>query len=343
MKQHIIKYQFVFVFIFLINMIFVSCKDDYVGDYMLTGNIESLIPENSWDIEHTSTSDGKYILFKPELNSNFEYWGLSIKQVDYLLDGTLYKTEFAHPYELMVDKDNLSEGNHTITAKILIVGEACNDVVLEKSKDFNVSLNGSVSEVYGDFYIDYNYVTQGDYLVVIPELLIERSSEGCEIDKVEYFWDGELVATGTTEPFGLNYYIDDEIGTTHDLNMIIYYHDDNNSSLTYNWMLSSYKIYDVTDGFISWNIKSRRNDYVNGETISLIAKLFKGADVDTNFEIEFYFDDELIGKSSSFPYTLDYKLSDLSIGSHKITAKSINKYDNYTSSSTENETIVIVK
>ena len=127
------------------------------------------------------------------------------------------------------------------------------------------------------------------------------------------------------------------------LNMIIYYHDDNNSSLTYNWMLSSYKIYDVTDGFISWNIKSRRNDYVNGETISLIAKLFKGADVDTNFEIEFYFDDELIGKSSSFPYTLDYKLSDLSIGSHKITAKSINKYDNYTSSSTENETIVIVK
>lgn len=329
--------------VFSLFVVFNSCKDENVGNFVLTGNIESLIPENAYSLEQTTTDDGRYIVFTPKLHSNFEYWGLTLEEVEYYLDGILYSTERTLPCELMLIKDNIGIGNHIVKAKMTVIGEACNDAILEIDDEFNISDQGHVSERHGDFYIDYNYVGVGGQLIITPELLVERSSEGCVVDEVKYYWDGTLISTKTIAPFTLQYQVNEEVESTHSLEVTIYYHDNKSENLTLGWGYSEYKIRSEDDDFLTWTIKSSRNDYINGETISLVAKLFKGKNVTKSHEIEFYFDGELIGQSSSFPYTLDYKLSGLSIGTHTITGKCISKEGDNVSSTLGDKTIIITK
>lgn len=320
-----------------------SCEDDNVGDFVLTGNIEHLIPDGSYNLKKTTTSDGQYVVFTPNLNSNFEYWGLTLKQVEYYIDDVLYKTETTHTCELMINRDNMEMGNHKLKARMTIVGDACDDVILEKEDVFYISSNGEISESHGDFYMDYNYVTKGDELIITPELLINRSTDGCRIDAVKYYWDGFLISNVTSSPFNLKYRVDAENGTSHEIRVVITYHDNFSSNLTYNWSYGNYTVRTADDYFGTWSIKSKRNDYTNGETVSLVAKLFKGTNVKKTFEIEFYFDDELIGKSSTFPYTLDYKLENLAKGSHIIKGKIITKEGDLTSSQSDKKTIIITE
>lgn len=320
-----------------------SCEDDNVGDFVLTGNIEHLIPDGSYNLKKTTTSDGQYVIFTPNLNSNFEYWGLTLKQVEYYIDDVLYKTETVLPCELMINKNNMEIGNHKLIAQMTIVGEACNDVILKKEDVFYISSIGEISNRHGDFYINYNHVMKGDELIITPELLVNRSTDGCKIDEVKYYWDGSLISTVTSSPFELKYKVDAEEKTEHSIRIVIIYHDNFSSNLTYNWSYGNYTVRTADDYFGFWDIKSGRNDYTNGETVSLVAKLFKGTNVKKTFEIEFYFDDELIGKSSSFPYTLDYKLENLTKGSHIIKGKIITKEGDLTSSQSGEETIIITE
>lgn len=307
----------------LFSVIMISCVDENVGEFTLTGDIEHLVPENSYHLTCTTTSNGKFIIFTPTLDSNFEYWGLALNKVEYYMDDTLYSIEQNLPCELVLIKDELSVGSHELLAKMTITGSSCNDLVIEKNIKFHISTLDRASEQHGDFYIDYNYVSKGERLVITPELLINRSSPGCEIDKVEYYWDGKLISTQSTTPFCLDYRVNNETDSKHTINATIHYHDTHSSDLTYNWTLSGYKVYAEDYCRVSWDIKSTRNDYVNGEILFLTAKLFKGDKIkDKNsFEIEFYLDDKLIGKSSTFPYTLEYKLTGLSVGTHTVTGR----------------------
>ncbi len=330
-------------FAVLLSIMIVSCTDENVGGFMLTGDIEHLVPENSYRLTQTTSSDGKYIIFTPVLDSSFEYWGLTLSKVEYYIDGTLYSTEQSLPCELILIKDDLSAGSHELLAMMTISGSACNDFVVEQSVEFFVAESASILEQHGDFHFDYNYVSQGDWLVVTPELLIERSSAGCEIDEVKYYWDGKLVSTESIAPFTLHYQVNDEIESKHTIGITVYYHDAINSSLTYNWTLSGYKVHSNDDSFVSWNLNSTRNDYVNGESLLLSAKLFKGDNVKYGFDVEFYLDEELIGKSSSFPYTLEYKLSGLSVGTHKVTGRYYKRSSGGYVGSASSKTIIITK
>lgn len=318
-----------------------SCEDDNVGEFVLTGNIEHLIPEGTYDLNKTETIGGQYIVFTPDLNTNFEYWGLSLKQVDYYIDDVLYTSETKSPWEIMIDKNEMPKGNHKLRAEMTIIGQACDNVVLVKEESFYIPYDGEISERHGDIYIDYNYITKGDELVITPELLTNRSTEGCEFDEVRYYWDGKLIATYTSSPFTLRYKVDDEVETTHQISVQIAYHDIFSKNLTYNWSYSNYEILSSDDYFYSWRIKSGRNEYKNGEIVSLVAKLYKGSNVKKDFEIELYFDDVLIGKSSSFPYILDYRLTNLSKGSHVFKGIFITK-EGDSSSSLINENRIII-
>lgn len=321
----------------------VSCEDDNVGEFKLTGNIEHLIPNNSYYLNKEVTGDGQYIVFTPNLNFLFEYWGLTLKQVQYYIDDVPYKTETAQPYELKVNKNDMNWGNHKLLARMTVVGEECNDLILDKEIVFYISSTGLVTERHGDFYIDYNYVMQGDELVITPELLVDRSAEGCKIDEVKYFWDDALVSTVTSSPFSLNYKVNAEGGSIHQISIAIKYHDNYSDNLSLNWSYNNYKVQTADDYFATWSIKSGREDYKNGERVSLIAKIFKGTNVKKNVEIEFYLDDELIGKSTVFPYVLDYKLENLPKGTHTIKGHIIAKEGSSTISQSSEKTIIITE
>jgi len=340
----IINKSILFTLMMLIALSFMSCEDDNVGEFKLKGDIAHLIPDGSYKLNKTTTDDGRYIVFTPELNSNFEYWGLALRQVEYYIDDVLYKTKTQQPCELMINKNDMEIGNHKLKAIMTVVCEDCDDVVLEKEDVFYISSTGSISERHGDFYIDYNYITKGEELIITPELLVARSSDGCKIDEVKYYWDGTLISTVTSSPFALSHRVDAEGGTYHEIRIVIKYHDNYSNNLTFNWSFSNYKVYTADDSFGTWSIKSGRNDYTNGETLSLIGKVFKGANAKKNYDMEFYLDDKIIGKSSTFPYTLDYKLENLPKGSHIVEGKTITKDgDSSSSISTIQKTIIITE
>lgn len=332
-----------FICIILLFMAFAttSCEDDNVGEFVLTGNIENLIPKDIYDLKKTNTNE--YIVYTPDLDSNFEYWGLTLKQVDYYIDDALYKSETASPWEIMIKKNEIGKGSHKLRAEMRIVGQACNDIILVKEDAFYIPNDGESRESHGDIYINYNYITKGEELVITPELLANRSTDGCEFDKVEYYWDEKLVAAYTSSPYTLRYKVNDEIGSTHQIRVYIAYHDASSKILSYNWSYLDYKVRSSDDHFYSFGLKSSRNDYKNGETMSLVAKLYKGSNVKKAFEVEFYLDDVLIGKSSSFPYTLDYKLTNLSKGSHVVKDKFTTKDGDVLSSQIGNKTIIITE
>lgn len=325
------------VVLLIATMLLMSCEDDNVGEYKLSGNIESLITDNSYDFEVTNADE--HIIFTPYISANFKIWGLSLKQVEYYLDGTLYDIEDKSPYTLSIDKTTLATGKHSIKARMNFVGEMCDDIVREKESNFIVSSSGAITKRHGDFYMNFNYVTNGEYLMFTPELLAERSSEGCAMDEVKYYWDGKLVATETAAPFTLRYLVNEEKGTVHTIDVTITYHNKDNSKLTYNYVHTGYKIYDDNEEYIGWSTKSAYKDYVNGETLSLVARLYKGNVKDGNYSIEFYLDGKLIGRSETFPYTLDHTLAELTFGNHVIMAKmTINGKQ-----STSEKTITITK
>lgn len=326
----------------IITSLTTSCTDENVGEFHLSGNIENLIPENSYSLDKTSTANG-YIIFTPNLNVNFNYWQLSLEKVEYYIDGELYNTVSEKPFELVITPNDITVGNHKLSTKMKVVGESCDDVILYKNSEFYVSSDEYINEQHGDFYINYNRISKGDILKITPMLNQERSSSGCKIDEVKYYWDGKLIETASQSPYTLNYIVNDDIDSEHSINVTVFYHDDSSNKLTYNWSYSNFRIYGPDDYMIHWDIKSNRNDYINGETLCLIAKNYKGKNVDLDFEIEFYLDGKIIGKSNEFPYSLEYKLSSLSVGTHKITGTTIYREKDGYSSSSSDKTIVITR
>lgn len=163
-----------------------SCDDENVGEYKLIGNIEHLIPSAAYDlkVDRSTASNGeKYVVYSPYMSKNFENWGLSVKKVDYYVDGKLFESATSEPFDLMIKLSALGEGKHALLAKILVVGEYCDDLTLEVKDEFVVSENNTVTD-FVDFYIDSNHVGNGGTLYVNPILNEQRSSPGTNLDKI---------------------------------------------------------------------------------------------------------------------------------------------------------------
>lgn len=290
---------------------FSSCTDENVGEYKLTGDISSLIPDNAYDLSVTKSES--YISFAPYLSSNFEVWGLKVSKVDYYVDDKLYLSTDSEPFDVLLKQSSFESGKHSLKAEMYIVGEYCDETVLEVTDEFYVGT--SVNSDYVDIYIDYNRVENGGVLVVKPILNIERSSPGTKIDRVQYYWDGELAKTLTKAPFVWDSQIVNEEGEPHTWSAVVYYSNASGSH-SYNYTFSNYKTLKDDDDHVSFDLMSSRKEYEAGETVSSIIKTYQGRNSNRKISIKLYFDDVLIGESSTFPYKNDFKLTNQKEGIH---------------------------
>jgi len=349
MKYNKFRVVKVILFSILTIYIFASCKEDEnIGEFKLTGNIENLIPENSCDIKYSITKVGNgtnYLVVAPELISeyNFEYWGLRLKKVEYYIDGNPFKTVNAAPFELVCPVSEIGIGNHTLMAKIVVGGEYCDDVVLEKSDGFKISSTGTVSQATAEFYFDYNCVCKGETFRITPYILEEKSPEGSRITKVDYYWDGSLTKTITESPFTWEYQVNDEADTEHKIAVHIEYSDNNNVSKSFSWSFGNYTIMNDDDCAFWWQTKSADKVFRNGETVQSVAKFYKGKNCKDAGTFKLYYDGNIIGESGTFPYEIDYKLANQSTGSHTFkTEWTIKNADGEKWTLSQNETITIV-
>jgi len=325
-----------------------SCEDEKVGEYKLTGNIESLIPANSYNITRTITSGSNgtsYLVVVPELNDQFEYWGLYVKKIEYYIDNSLFKTVDTSPYDLICPVTEIGYGNHTVTAKITVSGEYCNDAVLEKSDNFFISSSGSVSSQTAQIYFDYNHICKGEMLHITPYVIEERSPKGSKITEAKYYWDDKLIATKTTSPFTWDYQVDADAGTSHSIRVSLRYSDDNNTNNSLSWSYSNYTVMNDDDCIYYWERKlaDNENEYQNGETVESIAKVYKGKNNKNTYTFKLYFDGTVIAESTAFPYEVDYKLENLVAGSHIFKSEwTIKRSDDTSYKTSQNHTIIIV-
>lgn len=320
-----------------------SCDDENVGEYKLTGNIEHLIPSAAYDLKvdrSTASNVEKYVVYSPYMSENFENWGLSVKKVDYYVDGKLFESATSEPFDLMIKLSALGEGKHALLAKILVVGEYCDDLTLEVKDEFVVSENNTVTD-FVDFYIDSNHVGNGGTLYVNPILNVQRSSPGTKIEEIKYYWDGKLVLTKTTAPFVWNTQVVDEDTEPHSWSLTIKYSNADNKTNLYNYSYGNVTTIKDDDSFTYFDLMSGRNDYELGETIKSVVKSFRGKNFKQKISVKLYFDDELIGSSSIFPYYNDFKLTNQKIGKHIIKCAITQEEKDFSSTYYNEETIII--
>lgn len=320
-----------------------SCDDENAGEYKLTGNIEQLIPSAAYDLKvdkSTASNGEKYVVYSPYMNKNFENWGLSVKKVDYYIDGSLFETATSEPFDIVIKLSALGEGKHSLLAKILVVGEYCDDVTLEVKDEFVVSENNTVTD-FVDFYIDSNHVGNGETLYVNPILNEQRSSPGTKIEEIKYYWDGKLVLTKTTAPFIWNTQVVNEDTEPHTWSLTIKYSNANKKTNYYNYSYSNVTTIKDDDSFTYFDLMSGRNDYELGETIKSVVKSFKGKNFKRKISVKLYFDDELIGSSSTFPYYNDFKLTNQKVGKHIMKCAITQEEKDFSSTYYNEETIII--
>jgi len=334
-------------FVFFISLFaLASCDEETSDDLILRGDIKDLVPNYTCVVEcdyETASEDGNtYVMLSPKYNADLSMWGLKVRKIDYYIDNELVSTETTSPFVYQCHSSQWYLGLHSVKANITIGGDECNDVIISSNAHFYINDNKAYSK-HGDIYLEYNFVTTGDILHITPYLLEETSSEGCNINKVDYEWDGKIIQTCTEAPYSLSYKITEEVGSVHDLQVNIDYKDNSDIFLSYTFS-SNFKIYGDSDYILSCCNKSSRVIFNNGQTISLVAKLFKGKNITTDYNLEIYLDDKKIGEANSFPYNLNYKLDNQSPGLHKISKKWITIDQNgEKSSQTSYEYIVIAE
>jgi lipoprotein len=318
-------------------------NDPHDPDIELSGNISELIPSCAVNLLCTYSISNEYIDLEatPRIYLNLNKWGLKIDKVDYYIDDVLYDTQTVSPYTFTFESHEWKVGAHTLRADITLSGNNIETIIFPCTRIIDNSSSGSKA---ADIYFDYNYVGTGDELYIEACFNPERSSDDTKIQSFTASWDNISLGEKNTSPYKLTRIINDAAGSKHTLSASVSYLQGNVIG-SHSFSFSSYEVCGPTTVRQSYNICSAYRDFKNGEELRGKAILYKGKDVNINYGLEIYLDNNLIAQSKDFPFEHTYLLSDLYIGEHTVTKTWI-RYDdawNILGSISTDETITIME
>jgi len=167
------------------------------------------------------------------------------------------------------------------------------------------------------------YLANGETLTIKSfSIDTEKSSEGVHINLVNYYFDGEKIASSTSSPFDLNYLIKEKSVGEHELKIYVETSGDGYADMKYTL---NYTIYVLEEPFALDFKDSYDNDIEadnqltvsNGETFSGHLELAESNTVKATItKVEYYWDDNLFGASSIAPFTFSYAVNGETAGSH---------------------------
>lgn len=343
MKNHIQKFSILLIaFVCLFTY---SCKNDpHDPDFELRGNVQEYFPDYCVRLSASYNFEGNnyfHMTAEPIFYFSPEEWNLDIEKVDYYIDDEYIQTETESPYSIEYNSANWLTGAHSVRADITISGKNIDTFVFQTKRVID---NSSTQERAADIWFDYDIATTGQEFFISGNLNPNRSTSGTIVKSFTAKWDGISMGEKTEAPYKLNRVITEATGTKHTVNAIMQY-TQGNVQQSYSYSISSYEIPGPNTVKQMFKLKSRYQDYQNGETLEGIARLFIGSEVKATYELEVYLDNNLIGESKTFPYELSYKLDNLKIGDHTIKEQwiRIDEEGNKTSSFSTDEIITITK
>lgn len=273
-----------------------------------SGSTGGLSVQVSWSFSGT---DATFSISSVGLTQTLIDNNWKLKSVSYYIDEELIETVSEEPFALHYTAKNLKRGKHYLS----VIAQISNPV---SGKETELSSTHEVSVGPGmNFYVDYNqYIKPGELFVATPYFLDKRSDSGCEIKSVTYWVDDEKVDTKNTAPFALSYNLptDDK---KHELDVSISYSDGTGSQRIYYMTFSGIQFMTADTREYVGILKGSSNFFV-GDELSCYAKVYRGENVTGIDAVKVYLDDRFLGESSSFPYSIDYKLTTSDIGKHQL-------------------------
>lgn len=202
----------------------------------------------------------------------------------------------------------------------------------------------TVAFKYGDFW---PYVANGETLSIGSFTIdTENSSEGIQIYLVEYYFDGEKIASTTSYPFGFSYLIKDVSVGEHNLKVYVEVSGDGYSDAKYTINLTVNVLEEPFaldfDVYYDNGFEADKPTVSNGETFSGHIELAESNTVDATItKVEYYWDDNLFGASSIAPFTFSYAVNGETAGNHtfKFVATTSTDYGEFTTTATR--TVVV--
>ena len=282
---------------------------------------ELVIPSSAYSfIVRCINTDGETVVYaEPTFTDNFEYLGCAVKEVVYYVDNTLVSTETSSPFKLEYRTTSLTKGKHILRAVFTVGGDRYKDAIVDCKKEFNVSDSYLSGEEAVDVKIDYpHFLRVGDKLHVSAKL-IDRYHAGYKINEIKYYFEGNLVSTKTSEPFDLDYSPTLVVGKNYSLIVEVSCGLGAYSSLIYTVSANIETLADEETRYF-WILDNEYSNiyYNNGDVITGTGFLYRGVGDEKIYELNIYWDDNLVGTSRTFPYNFSYTVNNVSPGIHKV-------------------------
>ncbi|MDE6535235.1 MAG: hypothetical protein K2K82_04405 [Muribaculaceae bacterium] len=264
-------------------------------------------------VSGTKTTTYNEITFDYTINAasgSLSYAHVKIDKVDFLLDDEYYSSDNTAPYQVSAEKLQLEPGMHELKARIYARCAECNKS--ETQTEIIVWTNDFAGTV--DYYLDYNFVGEGDTFTVTAHINEEKSPAGSYIKRISGSWGPHSMGERTSAPFTLSHVVTEAAGTERDVNIRLELSD--GTSHIIKWYET---VIPSTKGRMTNRILSNNNDFTQNQTLKCKAYIYKGKDASfTQSELKVYFDNKLIETTTSFPFYYSIPLKDYKPGVHTL-------------------------
>ena len=309
-------------------------------------DLELVIPSNaySFTVSTVNTEKESIVFAEPSFTKNLDILGCVVKKIVYYVDNSLASTETSAPFKLEYRTNHLSKGQHILKAVFTVGGDGYKDKTVECVKEFNVTNSSSSSQSNVKFDIQYDtYLRVGDKIHVSVNI-IDIYNAGYKIREVQYYFEDKLISNIKNAPFDLDYTPTLVVGQKYKLQIDISY-SIGTTTVKYSYVTSVIVLADDETRYLFYPSFTYDPHFSNGETISGKGLLYRGKGDENSYELNIYWDEELVGTSRIFPYEFNYTIINAKMGIHKLKHewKTYNKNGKYQGGSSSENKITIDK
>ena len=200
-KNQYFIWQFAYFALFVFAGLGLSaCGDDDDDDLLVPQPQEALKAECTLAIENSTIELGSTLSATVSLDVSRSTSGAQITRVEFYWDNQFLSASIAAPFTFSHNVENASIGAHTLLARVTVSKEGSQDLTLTKEATVTVTQVTEKVPTVGCYAVFPHYLCGSEpFYHAWVYLDPNETSPGCEIKKVDYYFDDRFVRTSTSE------------------------------------------------------------------------------------------------------------------------------------------------